>query len=183
MLFRSSRRAGRAHQRLYTWAGAAMALLGVGIGALAWRAYERRGRLNTESLAVMQLTRQRVVDATGTQPDTIFPVRSLESALERVRRARPEFEDPARVRPILSEMARLTLILSDLTPSGLEIDEIVMDERTPSAYVFVPDFALGEDHRERLRNSQGAVRWDVTFESQQPNKQRWRILGAWEEAR
>ncbi|TVQ61546.1 MAG: hypothetical protein EA379_06320 [Phycisphaerales bacterium] len=176
-----SRRRGRAHQRLYTWAGAAMALLGVGIGAMAWRAHERRNALQSEREAVVSLIRARVSEATGTRADAAFPVRTLESALERVRRERPDFEDPARARPIMKEMTRLARVLADLTPSGLEIDEIVMDERTPNARVFVPDFALGEDLRERLRASPGGVRWDVTFESQEPNRQRWRLVGLWDE--
>lgn len=177
-----SRRRGRAHARLYTWAGAAMGLLAVGIGAIGWRRYELAGNLKEESRAVAAMTLNRVQQATGARADSLFPVRSLESALQSVRQARPDFEDPAPARPILDEMERLTRVLSDLTPMGLEIDEIVMHERAPNAKVFVPDFALGEDLRERLRTSGGTIRWQVNFEAQEPGKQRWRLIGAWEEA-
>src|SRR5690606_579133 len=114
-----SRRRGRAHARLYTWAGVATGLCAVAIFAVGWRTMERRAALAaaaTELRNASAATVQAIEPALASKPDR---ARALASVLEQIRGERPEIFDPAPAPPVLSELARLTGVFRELGEEGL----------------------------------------------------------------
>ena len=175
-----SRRRGRAHATLYTWAGAATGLCAVAIFAIGWRTMEKRSMLDSlasQARNAAALTVQEVAPGLANNPDR---ARALDSELQLMRKARPEITDPAPARPILNEMARLAGAFEALSADGLFFLDIDLNETLPNATVRVPDFATGEKLREALRASPGAIDWQVTFQRELgQNLQDWKLTGQW----
>lgn len=175
-----SRRRGRAHARLYTWAGVATGLCAAAIFAIGWRSMDKRALLGSAAAQVRGETTkvvQEIAPALASNPDK---ARALDSVLQDMRKARPEITDPPAARPIMNELARLTGAFESLGEAGLFFLDIDLNETLPNAAVRVPDFATGERLRQALRESPGAIDWEVTFQRElAQNLQDWKLTGQW----
>ncbi len=177
-----SRRRGRAHRWLYTWCGAAMALLAVAIGAYGLRKGDLADDLKRDTQTLAGETRVVVSEVAPTIADRGDRVMALESEMIKIRKDRPNFSEPAKAKPILDELARLFGVMAELADDAVHPEEIVIADRFPTARVRVPDFAVGDELRARLDAVPGAIRWTVTFETALgADGQRWRLAGEWVE--
>ncbi len=175
-----TRRRGRAHRRLYTWTGACLAALAMGIGALGWRARDQRAAYLAAAEDLKSTQAERLKEIAPDLGTASNPARALESRLAELRKKSPEFKDPARARPILDEAARLATILAELGPRGVKIDDIALHDIVPSARITVPDFATGEDINTRLRAPGGAIRWRMDYEGNAGGENlKYRLTGEW----
>lgn len=175
-----ARRRGRAHRRLYTWVGACLAALAMGVGALGWRARDQRAALES---AATDLKAEQALVLKEIAPDlagNTNPARALESRLAELRKKSPEFKDPTPAKPILDEAARLATLLADLAPKGVKLDEIQLHDIAPSARLTAPDFATGEEITARLKQPGGAIRWRVDYEGNVGGDNlKYRLTGEW----
>ncbi len=175
-----SRRRGRAHAKLYTWAGVATGLCAVAVFAIGWRTMERRTQLERAAASLrneVALTVQAVEPALANNPDK---ARALDSVLQQLRKDRPEISDPPAARPILNELARLSAAFEALGEEGLFFLDFDLNETLPNATVRVPDFATGERLREELMRSPGQIDWSVTFQRELGQSlQDWKLTGQW----
>jgi hypothetical protein len=175
-----SRRRGRAHAKLYTWAGVATGLCAVAVFAVGWRTMERRSQLvaaATELRSQVALKVQEVEPVLASNPDK---ARALDSVLQQLRQERPDISDPPAARPILNELARLSAAFEALGEDGLFFLDFDLNETLPNATVRVPDFATGERLREELMRSPGQIDWNVTFQREiGQNLQDWKLTGQW----
>lgn len=178
-----TRRRGRAHAKLYTWAGAATGLCAVAIFALGWRTMERRAQLQSAASQVRSASTLVVAEVAPELQNNPDKARALDSVLQQMRSESPEIIDPAPARPVLDELARLAGAFEELGGAGLFFLDIDLNEGLPNATVRVPDFATGEDLREALRRSPGAIDWDVTFMREiSQSLQDWKLTGRWVES-
>jgi len=158
----------------------ATGLCAAAIFAIGWRSMDKRALLGSAAAQVRGETTkvvQEIAPALASNPDK---ARALDSVLQDMRKARPEITDPPAARPIMNELARLTGAFESLGEAGLFFLDIDLNETLPNAAVRVPDFATGERLRQALRESPGAIDWEVTFQRElAQNLQDWKLTGQW----
>lgn len=174
-----TRRPGGAHRRLYTWTGAALALLAVALGALGWRQRDLRAGLLEGAATLRARQAERLAEAAPDLRGNASPVRALEARLLEIKGARPEFADPPRARPVLEEAERLLTAAADMAERGLIFEEAQVHDMIPSARVIAPDFIVGEAFAQRLRALGPIIRWRVEYEGGGDENRRYRLLGDW----
>lgn len=178
-LVRLTRRRGRQHRWLYTCTGSAMAVLAVAVGGLGMRQLDASDTLRAEAQRLRAEAREVASVAAPEVAGSPDLGRALQSSLLQVRGQRADFEDPAPVRPVQAELGRLLGILASMAPSGVTVEDVTMSELYPQASVLVPEFSVGEELAQRLRESQGAVRWTATFVQDYGQQKRYRLTGQW----
>lgn len=175
-----TRRRGRTHRRLYTWTGACLAALAMGVGALGWRAADQRAAYLAAAADLRAAQADRLKEIAPDLTSASNPARALESRLAELRKKSPEFKDPAPARPILDETARLAAILAEMGPRGVKVDDIAIHDMVPSARITAPDFATGEEIGAKLKASGGVIRWRMDFEGNAGGDNlKYRLSGEW----
>lgn len=177
-----SHRPTRAHRRLGLWVCVAVLVFAAAVAGLGWRAQSVRNELLAQREEVQQQLRDRVSEVAPNLADHPSPVRALASHKQTVEERNPPIKQPPAPRPILDELTRLASAMSQTLSDNEDayVAKIEIDEITANAQVQVPDYATGETLLERLRQSEGRIRWQGTFVGTPPARQR--LNGTWQES-
>lgn len=173
---------GRAHRWLGVWGAAAVLLLAVAVLFLGIRQRQTAHEADALAASIRATVRDRVAAIEPRFADDPAPERALRSLLAEERERSKPIEAPPPPRPIAEELARLTAALAAVLGEHDDADArlIKIDEVNGEANVFVPDFATGEAILDRLRATQGAMRWSGTFLGPTPPTTQ-RLSGVWQE--
>lgn len=175
-----SRRRGRAHRRMYTAVGAALALLACGVGAYGWLRRETAGAYREAAETIRSETKVVVSEVSPDLASSAIPRKALESLLERLRKNRPDIADPAAAKPVLDELDRIVAVMAAMGEQGVNVVDISVQEGFPTARITTPSFEVGEDFTRRVRDLGTKVRWTVQFEKRDGNIFTYRLDGQWE---
>ncbi len=166
----------RAMRGRYLWGAAALGLLAVALGVLAWR-FDREARsMRAESARVNQ---QAINFVRSLGDDALTSARSPEMALESrlvELRKREPVKLPPPPRPIYDELKRALGVLA--AHENVKVLQLSMDSRASAVLNFsVPDRRTGEEILLELQKASQAIAWSVS--GNVPGDQQLRLTGAW----
>ncbi len=169
-------RPSRAMRGRYLWGAAALSLLAVALGILAWR-FDRESRAMRQEAAQVNQQAIAFVKSLGEEPISSArnPVKALESRLVELQRREP-VKLPPPPRPIHNELKRALDVLAK--HQDVKVLQLSLDSRSPGVLNFtVPDRRTGEEILLELQKASEAISWSVV--GNVPGDQQLRLTGAW----
>ncbi|MCC5786782.1 MAG: hypothetical protein JJU33_08795 [Phycisphaerales bacterium] len=176
-------RPGKAHRRLYLWAGAAMGALAVALGLYAQKLNSASGdhrRIASEHRRQsMEVYREHLAEpASGA-----LAVMRLREQVEQARRRVTAPSGLPPTMPVMAEFDALAFLLGMYGPEGLEVRNIQITQIGGSMTVLVNDLPMFDEFRQAMRGMGGStMNWSFATPTQQGEKVSLSITGRWPEA-
>ncbi|TVR99872.1 MAG: hypothetical protein EA423_12020 [Phycisphaerales bacterium] len=176
-------RPGRAHRRLYLWAGAAMGALAVALGLYAQKlnsaSADHRRIASEHRRQSMEVYREHLAEpASGA-----LAVMRLREQVEQARRRVTAPSGLPPTMPVMAEFDALALLLGMYGPEGLEVRNIQITQIGGSMTVLVNDLPMFDEFRQAMRGMGGStMNWSFATPTQQGEKVSLSITGRWPEA-
>lgn len=176
-------RPGKAHRRLYLWAGAAMGALAIVLGIYAQKlnaaSADHRRIASEHRRQTMEIYREHSPEpASG----ALAVMRLREQADQARRRVTAPSGLPPTM-PVMAEFDALALLLGMYGPDGLEVRSIQITQIGGSMTVLVNDLPMFDEFRQAMRGMGGStMNWSFATPTQQGEKVSLSITGRWPEA-
>ena len=173
-------RPGKAHRRLYLWAGAAMGALAVALGLYAQKlnsaSADHRRIASDHRRQSMEVYREHLAEpASGA-----LAVMRLREQVEQARRRVTAPSGLPPTMPVMAEFDALALLLGMYGPEGLEVRNIQITQIGGSMTVLVNDLPMFDEFRQAMRGMGGStMNWSFATPTQQGEKVSLSITGRW----